>query len=134
MPAAFGDGVVLFGGGSNAGFFGDTWQFDGKHWIQRQDIGPGTRRAHTLAFDSTRNVDVMFSDFRADGVFSGNCSRRGIRARGYRENRTPHAPLYRTSPSDTVFNASNPLLDRAITLLGVSLPPLATGLPPTGHD
>jgi hypothetical protein len=33
--------IALFGGtNSSNAVFGDTWTFDGKHWTDRQDIGP----------------------------------------------------------------------------------------------
>ena len=72
VMAAFAGSVVLFGGGTFVNIFADTWQFDGKRWIQRQDIGPGPRVFHTLAFDSSRNVAVMFGGSRADGAGRGD--------------------------------------------------------------
>ena len=55
-PAAFAglafDGTVslLYGGVAsptdpNSKVFTGTWQWDGEHWTQRQDIGPGQRSA-----------------------------------------------------------------------------------------
>ena len=38
----------------------DTWQFDGKHWTQVQDIGPGPLQAPAMAFDSGRSRVVLF--------------------------------------------------------------------------
>src|SRR6516164_8396157 len=52
--------MVLFGGAGAANVLGDTWQFDGKLWTQRQDIGPGTRLGHALVFDSDRHRVVLF--------------------------------------------------------------------------
>ncbi|MDO8630142.1 MAG: kelch repeat-containing protein, partial [Phycisphaerales bacterium] len=54
---------VLFGGRYEASgyqFFGDTWEWDGTNWTLRSDSGPGPRGAHAMAFDSTRNVTVLF--------------------------------------------------------------------------
>ena len=62
--------LVLFGGVSTnateppAQVFADTWEFDGKHWTQRQDIGPGPRRDLAMAFDSGRNRVVLFGGLR----------------------------------------------------------------------
>ena len=58
--------VSLFGGVSSGVLapvpvaFRDTWIFDGKRWSQRQDMGPGARWGHALAFDSARRQTVLF--------------------------------------------------------------------------
>jgi hypothetical protein len=57
--------VALFGGvtGSEANppkLFGDTWDWNGAHWTQRQDIGPRSRWLHGMAFDATRTHVVLF--------------------------------------------------------------------------
>jgi hypothetical protein len=60
------DNVVLFGGAATprppapTQVFGDTWEWNGTHWTERQDIGPGSRWGHSMAFDSTRSSIVMF--------------------------------------------------------------------------
>jgi hypothetical protein len=41
-----------------------TWEWTGKHWTLRQDIGPGPRAGHAMAFDSTRNRVVLFGGLR----------------------------------------------------------------------
>ncbi len=35
--------MLLFGGKNDTTFFKNTWEWDGKHWTQRQDIGPAAR-------------------------------------------------------------------------------------------
>lgn len=61
-----GDGVLLFGGLSSVQaapaprVFGSTWEWDGKHWTQRQDIGPSPRWLHAVAYDSDRQRTVLF--------------------------------------------------------------------------
>ena len=61
-----GDRVALFGGvGSmqpevQPQLFGNTWEWDGTHWTQRQDIGPAGRWAHAMVFDSIRDAVVIF--------------------------------------------------------------------------
>jgi hypothetical protein len=61
-----GDAIGLFGGKSflaalpGARLFATTWEWDGKHWALRQDIGPFARWAHAMAFDSKRNHMVLF--------------------------------------------------------------------------
>jgi hypothetical protein len=61
------DGTValLYGGVSsltdpNATVFAGTWQWDGAHWTQRQDIGPGQRSSIAMAFDAARGCAVVF--------------------------------------------------------------------------
>ena len=62
--------LTLFGGLSSTAtdppshVFADTWEFDGRLWTQRQDIGPGPRRDAALAFDSVRNRVVLFGGVR----------------------------------------------------------------------
>jgi hypothetical protein len=61
-----GSGIALYGGianiapNANAALFGITWDWNGQHWTARQDMGPGPRVGHTLAFDSTRSRIVLF--------------------------------------------------------------------------
>lgn len=65
------DRVTLFGGAAalspefaqNIGLaplFGQSWQWDGQHWTEWQDIGPGPRRFHALAYDTDRRRIVLF--------------------------------------------------------------------------
>ena len=61
------DGTValLYGGVAsltdpNAKVFAGTWQWDGAHWAQRQDIGPGARLSIAMAFDTARGCAVLF--------------------------------------------------------------------------
>ena len=61
-----GSGVALFGGIDSvapipgAQLFGTTWEWDGRHWALRQDIGPSARWALAMAFDRNRNHLVLF--------------------------------------------------------------------------
>jgi hypothetical protein len=53
--------MVLFGGDSLGGtLFGDTWEWDGAHWTQVEDTGPGARAGHAMAYDSGRSRVVLF--------------------------------------------------------------------------
>lgn len=59
-----GAALILYGGvsgltGGSQVFF-DTWQFDGKLWTQRQDIGPGPIYSAAIAFDVSRTAVVLF--------------------------------------------------------------------------
>jgi hypothetical protein len=39
---------------------GDTWDWNGSLWIQRQNMGPIPRAAHSMVYDDDKNVAVMF--------------------------------------------------------------------------
>jgi hypothetical protein len=60
------DLAALFGGLASSAaaaaptVFGNTWEWGGTHWTQRQDIGPGARWGHAMAFDSIRRRVVIF--------------------------------------------------------------------------
>ena len=52
--------MILFGGKNETTFFKNTWDWDGKHWTQRQDIGPGARGFAAMAYDGVRKHAVLF--------------------------------------------------------------------------
>ncbi|MEM4337114.1 MAG: kelch repeat-containing protein [Candidatus Woesearchaeota archaeon] len=57
------DVVVLFGGSSEEGIVNDTWEYDGSSWTDvTSSVGssPAKRQEHAMAFDSSRNVTVLF--------------------------------------------------------------------------
>ena len=71
-----GTNVLLFGGqntsalgfpGALTEYFADTWQWDGKHWTQLQDIGPAPRLPAGMTFDSARNRSVLFGGSNQTG-------------------------------------------------------------------
>ena len=58
--------TVLFGGSLNADDqrFGDTWKYDGINWVQQHPATtPLPRYQHSMAFDSTRAVTVLFGGY-----------------------------------------------------------------------
>jgi hypothetical protein len=55
-----GRGIVLFGGNDSSKDLGNTWEWDGKHWTQKQDMGPGPRKHSSMAYDSKRDRVVLF--------------------------------------------------------------------------
>ena len=65
--------LILFGGmlgapdGGPRALSGLTWEWSGRHWTLRQDIGPGARMAHGMAFDRVRSRVVIFGGARVDG-------------------------------------------------------------------
>lgn len=59
--------IALFGGTSsidenpaNWTIFSRSWEWDGRHWTARQDMGPGPRVFHAMAFDRNRSRAVLF--------------------------------------------------------------------------
>jgi hypothetical protein len=75
-----GSALILYGGASGliggSQVFFDTWQFDGKLWTQRQDIGPGPLYSAAIAFDVSRTAVVLFGGLSAfplaDTALSGD--------------------------------------------------------------
>jgi N-acetylneuraminic acid mutarotase len=70
-----GSRVTLFGGVASLAntqappaVFGRTWEWDGSHWTARQDMGPGPRAFHAMAFDATRSRVVLFGGIAASQV------------------------------------------------------------------
>jgi hypothetical protein len=56
----FGGASALSGGTQTPVVFGLTWEWDGDLWTARQDIGPGPRVGHALAYDAARDRVVLF--------------------------------------------------------------------------
>ena len=58
--------IVLHGGSTSGSYSGrqsDTWFFDGSEWTQYESTSPpGARFAHSLTYDSSRGVSVLFGD------------------------------------------------------------------------
>jgi hypothetical protein len=54
-------GRTLFWGGYGLGYQGDTWEWDGEGWAQLADTGPAPTEFVGLAFDSNRDVVVLFT-------------------------------------------------------------------------
>ncbi len=62
---------VLFGGNSDGGLQGDTWEWDGTTWMQRSPgAPPSARYLPAMAYDSARGVTVLFGGYR--GGFMGD--------------------------------------------------------------
>jgi hypothetical protein len=62
-----GSSIVLFGGvhsidptAADHTVFGRTWEWDGHHWTQVQDIGPTARWLHAMAFDPGAGKVFLF--------------------------------------------------------------------------
>jgi hypothetical protein len=66
--------IVLFGGHSGTGEtrrrFGDTWEWDGRRWVEAKVTGPSPspRNGAAAAFDSARGRVVLFGGSTQDGV------------------------------------------------------------------
>lgn len=55
---------MLFGGLGANGSLGDTWEYDGRHWVRSAVLsGPVVRSLHALAHDAERMRTVLFAGF-----------------------------------------------------------------------
>jgi hypothetical protein len=61
--------LIVFGG-SDGSFLADTWEWDGT-WALAATTGPAARECSAIAFDSGRNVTVLFSGRSAAGLTTG---------------------------------------------------------------
>jgi hypothetical protein len=52
---------LLWGGLGDEGFSNETWEWDGEGWVQVGDTGPRPFEGAGIAFDSVRNVAVLFT-------------------------------------------------------------------------
>lgn len=57
---AFFGGFAFINNLQDPAVFGNTWEWDGKHWTHRQDFGPSPRWGHAMAYDSARQRLVLF--------------------------------------------------------------------------
>lgn len=61
---------VLFGGQTitenGRTWFGDTWEWDGRMWVQRNVNGPSPRSGAAVAYDSVRKKVVLFGGRTAE--------------------------------------------------------------------
>jgi hypothetical protein len=65
--------TVLFGGGDwgSESMSGETWEWDGSAWTQRSPArSPSARGLHAMAYDSRRQVTVLFGGAGYDGETS----------------------------------------------------------------
>lgn len=63
------DVIVMFGGlDSNTVFLNDTWEWNGTNWVERFPGTTPTPRASAMAYDSIRNVTVLYGG----GAFGGD--------------------------------------------------------------
>ncbi|MEW5918078.1 MAG: hypothetical protein AB1762_16875 [Gemmatimonadota bacterium] len=66
--------VVAFGGmgaraqpGQRPALYGDTWEFDGNRWTQRNAAGPSPRNGAGAAYDSRRGIVIVFGGVDSSG-------------------------------------------------------------------
>jgi hypothetical protein len=77
-----GRGVTVLFGGTAPGvqsatanalvIFGDTWEWDGEKWVQRSNEGPEPRLRAAMAYDSRREVVVLFGGLGEFARLYGN--------------------------------------------------------------
>ena len=69
--------TIVFGGrgerspGQQSSALGDTWEYDGRSWIERRAPGPSPRTGMGVAYDSRRGLVMLFGGVAADG-FKGD--------------------------------------------------------------
>jgi Galactose oxidase, central domain len=68
--------TTMFGGfqfavSSSPVVLGDSWVYDGAHWTERENIGPGPRYSHAMAYDSGRRTIVLFGGISTNTAVSG---------------------------------------------------------------
>ncbi|MCX6844302.1 MAG: PKD domain-containing protein, partial [candidate division WOR-3 bacterium] len=61
------DRVVFFGGVDGQGFYDDTWEWDGQHWVRVSTQGPSPRVAGLLVYDEARGDVLMFGGYNGEG-------------------------------------------------------------------
>src|SRR5262245_6212170 len=62
--------VVLFGGASNVGRLGDTWEWNGSTWSQLAPaVSPSARLDHAMTFDPVRRRTLLFAGGRANDTW-----------------------------------------------------------------
>ena len=72
--------IVLFGGmgagpsGQPPPSLGDTWEFDGRSWTQRQVAGPSPRNGAGATYDSRRGLVIVFGGAGAGGFLADTWS------------------------------------------------------------
>ena len=68
-PTAWADMVhtgkrtILFGGVNDiptSSLNRNTWDWNGKLWSQRQNMGPPSRAVHSMTYDDDKNVTILF--------------------------------------------------------------------------
>jgi hypothetical protein len=158
-----GENVLIYGGVSSfveqptTKVFGDTWEWDGKHWTQRQDIGPGPRWRHGVAFDSKNGCVVLFgglASFASDNAATPDARRdtwessdsggstppaQGVTLQSFVISPQPPLPAPPGSPVTAQVSLSGPApavglfvslnADLVFSMLpsGIQIPPNATG-------
>jgi hypothetical protein len=60
--------IVLFGGGDDTSFFGDTWEWDGNEWTQIADTGPSNRSFHSMIYDTSEKEMLLFGGYTSYAV------------------------------------------------------------------
>jgi hypothetical protein len=76
--------VVLFGGsgapaapGQQRRQFSDTWEFDGERWVEFPAAGPAARASAGVAYDSKRDLVILFGGIGSDGFLGDTWSWNG---------------------------------------------------------
>src|SRR5207245_2838755 len=55
--------LLLFGGGDQNSWFGDTWKWDGNAWILLATNGPGLRASQAMVYNDNCDKVVLFGGY-----------------------------------------------------------------------
>jgi hypothetical protein len=104
--------TVLFGGSIFSDGvpvpIGETWEWNGTSWSQRQVVGPSPRRMARMSFDAARGVTVLFGGQLMDGTDS---------AESWEWNGTTWTQLQVDGPSPRSGHVMTYDLARGVTVL-----------------
>jgi Galactose oxidase, central domain/Kelch motif len=64
----FADGRIILFGGFCSNRNGETWEWNGVRWIQRQNMGAYPRDSHSMTYDSDRKRVVLFGGLGKSGI------------------------------------------------------------------
>jgi hypothetical protein len=118
--------TVLFGGIASIAsaaapplpaLFGRSWEWDGKHWTARQDMGPGNRAFHAMAFDEARSRVVLFGGSPVPQGTEGV----GARAHGDTWEQFEEGQTFATFGVASIEAAPNPTPPGTTVILTVTL-------------
>jgi hypothetical protein len=62
------ESIVLFRGYVSVVWNGETWEWNGAQWVQRQNMDAQPRSNHSMAYDSDRKCVVMYGGLGNPGT------------------------------------------------------------------
>ena len=99
--------------------FDRSWEWDGRHWTARQDMGPGPRVFHAMAFDETRSRVVLFGGSAAP--IGGDGSAAGVRGDTWEQFEEGQATAPETVAVSAVDVVPNPAPAGSTVIITIAL-------------